>query len=433
MAVNQLIDPNDIHTAAATWSGFIYQGKVALYHVLKLLNADSDNVKYSLQLDSLEDFAIVEKIDDEINPITLHQVKAMKSAHYSSYKVAFEKLEKRIDEYPCEGAYFHMTTETEKGVNEIKEKHPKMDIYDQYDDNCFCPLEEIDEQCGNLISKYLRQHNLEQFDNSDTREIFRNKLETIICGQIIKIHSKNHKNDVKIREGAYHSIIPLTDFEVILKTDPQESLDNEDYYLFLTKELLNQYHCEFCLEITEELDDKGETLTEDEKEKLSDYLQQINELDKNSLLKFIQSLLPNRKVKLDTIKELKDFNVQQDEFKDAFLQILFELVKPSGKIGQNLSWEGTDNLRYTATAINTGQATKHKLCKRIYENIKSTDIDVPYESNKLITTSIDIISIKDELNLQNEISQGQNDKKNHIVKWYDIGLISLNNAKKIIE
>lgn len=433
MAINQLIDPNDIHTAAATWSGFIYQGKVALYHVLNLLNADSDNVKYSLQLDSLEDFAIVEKVDGEIKPITLHQVKAMKSSFYSSYKKAFVDLEKRIDQFQCEGAYFHMTIENEKSVDEIKIEHPKMDIYNNYSGNCFCPLEEIDEQCGNMISEYLRHHNLERFDNSDTREIFRNKLEEIICGRIIKIHSKNHKDDVKIREGAYHSIIPLIDFELILKTDPQKSLDNEDYYLFLTKELLNQYHCEFCFETTEEFDDKGETLSENAKDKLSDYLQQINDLDKNSLLKFIQSLLPNRKVKLDTIKELKDFNVQQDEFKDAFLQILFELVKPSGKIGQNLSWKGTDNLRYTATAINTGQATKHKLCKRIYENIKNTDIDVPYESNKLITTNIDIISIKDELNLQNEISQGQNDKKNNIVKWYDIGLISLNNAKKIIE
>ena len=32
----QLINPNDIHSAADTWNGFIYQGKVALYHVLKL-------------------------------------------------------------------------------------------------------------------------------------------------------------------------------------------------------------------------------------------------------------------------------------------------------------------------------------------------------------------------------------------------------------
>lgn len=34
----QLIDPNDIHSEADTWNGFIYQGKVALYHVLKLTN-----------------------------------------------------------------------------------------------------------------------------------------------------------------------------------------------------------------------------------------------------------------------------------------------------------------------------------------------------------------------------------------------------------
>ncbi|MBI6119146.1 ABC-three component system protein [Salegentibacter maritimus] len=433
MAVSQLIDPNDIHTAAATWSGFIYQGKVALYHVLKLLNADSDNVKYNLQLDSLEDFAIVEKVDGQIRPITLHQVKAMKSRLYSSYKEAFEKLEKRIDDFPCEAAYFHLTTENEKSVDEIKREHPKMDIYNNYDGNCFCPLDEIDEKCEREISEYLRKQNLDHFDTTEIRQIFRNNLESIISGRIIEIHSKNHKDDMKIREGAYHSIIPLKDFDIILKTDPQKSLDNEDYYLFLTKELLNQYYCEFCLETTEDLEDRGEILTEDEREKLSDYLQQINDLDKNSLLTFIQGLLPNRKVKLQTIKELKDFNVQQDEFQDAFLQILLELIRPSGKIGQNLSWKGTDNLRYTATAINTGQATKYKICKRIYKNISDIDIDVPYEANKLITTSIDIESLKNELNLQNEIEEEQNSEKNNIVKWYDIGLISLNNAKKKIK
>ena len=44
------------HSAISTWSGFVYQGKVALYHCLKLINqGDSD---FQLQLDSTDDFAI---------------------------------------------------------------------------------------------------------------------------------------------------------------------------------------------------------------------------------------------------------------------------------------------------------------------------------------------------------------------------------------
>ena len=426
----QLIDPNDIHTAIGTWSGFIYQGKVALYHVLWLLNKNENNLKYYLQLDSLEDFAIVDK---EINPITLHQVKALKSKLYSSYKNAFEKLEKRTDEFSCDRAYFHFATQNEKSITEIKKRHPKMDIYDKYGDYCFCPLEEIDDKCEREISKYLKKQNLIHFDNQELRTIFRNNLESKINGQIIEIHSNNHKNDIKIREGAYYLIIPLTDFKSILESNPQKSIDSEDYYFFLTKSLLNKYYTEFCLETSEEFKCKNKIFYRTEKEKLSDYLQQINNLGKNSLLKFIQDLLPNRKITLNTVKDFKDFNIQNDEFKDVFLQILLDLVRPSGEIGQDFSWNGTDNLRYTATAINSGQNNKHKICKRIFKNISDIDIDVPYEANKLITSSIDVESLKSEINLQNEIEEDNSTLTNNIIKWNDIGLVSLNVAKKIIK
>ena len=165
---------------------------------------------------------------------------------------------------------------------------------------------------------------------------------------------------------------------------------------------------------------------------MSEYLQQINGLDNKKLIKFIQSLLPNREIKLEKIQEYKDRNIHRDEFKDAFLQILLEMTRPSGKAGLNLSWLDSDNLKYTATAINSGAANKKKICKRIFKNISEIDIDVPYEANKLITSSIDVESLKSIINSQNEIKEDQSEEKNNIVKWNDIGLISLFNAKKKI-
>ena len=89
-----LINPNDIHSAADTWSGFIYQGKIALYHVLTLMLNEANVDDLELQLDSLEDFAIVRNDGTNISPVSLHQVKAMKSHLYSSYQEAFNNLEK---------------------------------------------------------------------------------------------------------------------------------------------------------------------------------------------------------------------------------------------------------------------------------------------------------------------------------------------------
>ena len=73
-----------LNTAISSWSGFVYQGKVAIYHVL----LERNNANYTLQLDSLDDFAI---IDANEYVISIHQVKAKKETHFSSYKEDFEK------------------------------------------------------------------------------------------------------------------------------------------------------------------------------------------------------------------------------------------------------------------------------------------------------------------------------------------------------
>lgn len=70
--MKQLIDPNDIHSAADTRSGFIYQGKVALYHVLKLIFDEDNADEFHLQLDSLENFAIVRYKGNDLIELSLH-------------------------------------------------------------------------------------------------------------------------------------------------------------------------------------------------------------------------------------------------------------------------------------------------------------------------------------------------------------------------
>ena len=61
------------HDASATWSGFNYQGKVGLYHVLKLMNEKVgvdrtfDFSSYELVYENHEDFDI--KTDGEIKSI----------------------------------------------------------------------------------------------------------------------------------------------------------------------------------------------------------------------------------------------------------------------------------------------------------------------------------------------------------------------------
>ncbi|HDF2340848.1 TPA: hypothetical protein PC598_000375 [Morganella morganii] len=77
--------------ASPSWSGFNYQGKVSLYHALKIINqkpAEDDLSNFSLMLENTEDFEIIENR----NAITYHQVKAYNSTSYSKYANALLEL-----------------------------------------------------------------------------------------------------------------------------------------------------------------------------------------------------------------------------------------------------------------------------------------------------------------------------------------------------
>ncbi|WP_417873605.1 ABC-three component system protein [Xanthomarina gelatinilytica] len=424
--MKQLIDPNDIHTAAATWSGFIYQGKIALYHTLYLINNDPNSLDYSVQLDSLEDFAIVKiNINGDILPVSLHQVKAMKSNLYSSYNDAFDKLEKRLLDFPCNGAYFHLSTQNEKTVAQIKALHPTIDLY-MYGINPYCKLEEIDKKCEEQIEIFLDNNALNHQNTNNNVLALRKSLEAIINGQIISIHACNHMNNgLTIREGAYHLVIPFSSFKEVLIKDP-ETLLNEEYFLFMTKDILNINYTSFCTEL-----DLQTKVSDVDKSKLDKYLQQINSFDSNEMLKFLISVMPHREVDLSSIMGFKEKNISGEEFKDAFLTILFELVEAKGPIGQNLLWNDEVGSKFTATAISSGLSTAYAVCKRIYQNINNTDIDVPYETDALITSDIDVDNIIKKINIQHEVEAAES--LNNVTKWSKISLVSLPKIKNSIK
>ncbi|SUB63853.1 Uncharacterised protein [Plesiomonas shigelloides] len=77
--------------ASPSWSGFNYQGKVALYYALKQINSmpvGSDFSNHSLMLEDNEDFEI--RLDG--SPVSFHQVKAYNSSSYSKYSDALLEI-----------------------------------------------------------------------------------------------------------------------------------------------------------------------------------------------------------------------------------------------------------------------------------------------------------------------------------------------------
>lgn len=418
------INEKEVHSAISTWSGFVYQGKVALYQTLKVLNSNDVTQNYSLQLDSLEDFAIL----DEGVIKSIHQVKAVKITYYSRYKTAFEDLVKKSVKYECNEAVFHLAKNiNDKTVAIIEGIHTPMKIC-MYGANSHCLLEEIDTYIENQISTYYSTnfgYNTWKLSNNYIKTS-RHFLENIILTQVIKIHSIIHQNKKSENQAAYTETIAFNDFKSILDQDNLNESFNPDYYLYLTKGDLNRYYQEYCVELD------NVDITEDEKQKLENYIIQINDLNDSELVQFIKNIMPNRSFKLDSISDYKDNNIQKNEFKRGFCRILHQLRLFDGNVKNDFVWICPDKSRSFPTIISDGEDLKKEVCRDIIKNIKDTDLEIPYAGHNLITSSINVDSLHSEIN--NIIDVEENDptiQKNYtrITAWGKVSLIKLTDAK----
>lgn len=404
------------HTAVTTWSGFIYQGKVALYHTLTIIN---DNPEYQLQLDSLEDFAI---LDNAGELISVHQVKALKSQNFSSYKAAFKQLKEKSDRYGCEDANFHVAREiTDETTAQINDYSSPVTIY-PYGADTYCAVNEIDYKIETELKKILaiffEGDPSKQTDDYVIRT--RGYLDQIILKKVLAIHRIVHENLMSDREAAYSQVILFRDLIEILQQDLNQENLGDDYYYYQLLNDFHRYYQEYCI-------DNEAELTEEELKKLSLSMKDIGGLDKEEMVQFIRGILPHREFKFKSLQDYKDHAFDKEGIQQAFLTILHELKEPEYCIGWNVNEE-----TYSPTTINTGQRQKSDICRRIIENVKNTDLVLMFEGRNLITTDIDVDSIFDAAPKVTHDRETENLEHDRIIKGKKLSLICLDNAKGII-
>ncbi|MFJ7940830.1 ABC-three component system protein [Peribacillus sp. NPDC096622] len=118
--IETVTDSKDIDKASSTWSGFLYQGKVAIYTVLKYINQyypDLNEIKrYKLEIEYLEDFAILK----DNQHFSLHQVKAKPTTNtIGSYNEANLNLLGKLGIYETvQEASLHTAVEIKKFTKE---------------------------------------------------------------------------------------------------------------------------------------------------------------------------------------------------------------------------------------------------------------------------------------------------------------------------
>ena len=128
MCINTELE-KDNWDATNSWSGYNYQGKIALFVVLKKINelismGKMDEIeKYSVELEWLEDFSILYKGDDGVQYKTIHQVKAKDKHNITDYEDALVKLYyKIVNHKTIEYAYLHVCKSINYDENEWNDK-----------------------------------------------------------------------------------------------------------------------------------------------------------------------------------------------------------------------------------------------------------------------------------------------------------------------
>jgi len=418
------------HTAIPTWSGFIYQGRVALYHILKQLTIKTENEinELVLQIDSIEDFTILKSIvTGGHTPISMHQVKAVKSASYKTYKGDFEQLERKwtnIGSQTVE-AFFHMATQNEKTKAQIEVLHPKMKIY-EYENNAeSCSLTDIDVKIREQIVLVLQKYHIVGYNNPDTVQLLSEILEKIVSDKVVYIHGLNHSGTA-IRNAAYENPVPLQNFLNALRTDITLLVQDEVYFEGKIRNNLNRYYQEFCLDCEED------QLIPELKTKMDKYLMLFNSYDASAFKEFLQSIRPHKTIAYENLQQYTDLSLDEDEMKDSFYQILFAIKESNG--GDGIGWVCSESKQYFPTSIDysDSESSKKKVSERIIKTVLNKMVDVPFNSDYLVTSECNVDNIEayaNNISHVNHVDTGEAENETKITQWKKVSLIDLETAK----
>ncbi|UUI59416.1 ABC-three component system protein [Aeromonas salmonicida] len=218
-------------SAISSWSGFVYQGKIALYHSLKLIY--DDDLDFELQLDSSDDFAIYK--NGKLH--TAHQVKAKISKYRSGYSTALEQSTlieyDKIKETP---RYFHVSVQLDN-TDDHKGASGEIVKFYRYGDNFHCGLGEIEGLTKTLIKKICDKQSITVSDNLINFNYC--LLSEKISTKAIHNHKLNQVDGVSANKAAYEGRINARDIlEELLAENPYQ---NRDYYAVELKARLQSY------------------------------------------------------------------------------------------------------------------------------------------------------------------------------------------------
>lgn len=272
--LSKLTEPN---SAISSWSGFVYQGKVALYHSLKLII--EGEIDFELQLDSTDDFAIYK--DGKL--LSAHQVKAKVGSTRGSYTKALKKSAE-IDDHRKAGTnrYFHVSVSIDD-TSDYKPGNGETVKFYEYNGQRHCGLSEIEEFTKQLIKTIF--NDTKGFPPSErlTDQNYSLVSESI-SSKAIEIHKINQINGISENKAAFENRIHASKLLAALLS---EGLQNDiEYFATELRKNLFDY-----LEKT--LDDLLPEINDKQYFRVQDLFSHLHNLNSEDLQRLCQVMKPS--------------------------------------------------------------------------------------------------------------------------------------------
>jgi hypothetical protein len=214
-------------SAIASWSGFVYQGKVALYHTIKMLSEDALDSEDCLKLEHLDDFALFSKNDQAIST---HQVKAKQDKYRSAYSNALSDAADVYSEHCSDSTqrYFHVSVSI-NDFSTYSKGATIVNFYSYHNGNQYLPLDEIDDAIKAIIEVYINKHD-GLYNTPDLITYKFNKLNALINSKVNFIHAINQLTPASQYQAADTNPIFISEIIACLEAEVID-LNDESYIL----------------------------------------------------------------------------------------------------------------------------------------------------------------------------------------------------------
>ncbi|MGE6579130.1 ABC-three component system protein [Paenibacillus xylanexedens] len=453
------------HSAIPSWSGFQYQGKVAinvvLDYILKIELSEID--LYSLELEWYEDFSIIK----EERYVSIHQVKSYKKRILSEYKDALWNLLGKSVLKDGTDSYLHAATELDT-IEDMKlrlinltpppepklpkdpSKEPRMKSYtpwhyykmvidrDAYDrafknlalysygnSKHYCPVNELERQIKKRIKQYFEKNK-----GSSPTQAHIETTYNYLLGELDKHITIRHSAEQESEEVSQEFLpdrICFSNFISILNSEWEEP--SEEY---ITLGLRDIFHstCDLLFhELYETISTEGHNHRLEDLHRAESYVREIARMSNASFYSFCQMITPH--IVLEKANSHAFRNLIPENGMDVFCLALYE-IKHVLNGYKYIVQDKQKNLCYLPSTIKLNvsrlKSESGQLSKIAVGILGNAAIrDELFEVEVIITENVSAHSLESAANKFIDISS-KSKENNNITKIKNIRLIDIDTA-----